>query len=1662
VADEIPTPPDGEQPDGAPLADDGADVRADEAAGDGASAGGGGTEGNPTFSIVGIGASAGGLKAIRSFFAALPAEPGMAFVVVQHLSPDHESALADLVQTQTQMTVSQIDAHAGVVPNRVYVIPPGKYLEIDRGRLQLVAPVHERGRASAIDHFFRTMAEDIGERAVAIVLSGTGSDGTLGLKAVKERGGLTMAQDPVESEYDGMPRSAVVTGLVDIVGTAAELAGELVRMRDAASQIDVSVPEWSTERALKSIFAYLRQRTGHDFSDYKPSTIRRRLRRRLQVHGIESLTEYASFLRKTPSEAGALLRDFLISVTQFFRDPEAFEVLEHDVIPSLFEGRDRHDAVRVWVAGCATGEEAYSIAMLLCEERDRLDRHTEIQVFATDIDDDALAVARDGRYPTAAVGDVAPDRVRRFFDEEPNGVRIKPGLRDCVLFAHHNLLSDPPFSRLDLVSCRNVLIYLNRAVQERVLTSFHYGLRPEAVLFLGSAEGIDVLSRGFSEIDKSVRIYRRRDVNLGPARLGGLAPPRRVDPAAPPPAVERPTGLVERYQDWTLAAYAPPRLLVDDQHEVTHVFGRAGDYLHDGEGPISNQVVDKVLHGFRTDLRAALYRAFSHGEVTDTSFRRIEVGGEERVVRLHVGPAAGPAEADGVVEVVFIELDPASVAALGVASHDLAAEGASEDPAMARLEEEVRQTRERLQATIEEQETSNEELKASNEELQSMNEELQSTTEELETSREELQSMNEELHTVNQELKVKVEELTRTNSDLNNLIASTQIATLFLDRDLRVQRYTPVAATLFNLIPGDVGRPFDHVTHHLAHDGLADLVRGVIDTLRPVEEEIEGEGRRWYVFRAFPYRTVDDRIEGAVVTVIDVSAQKYAEQEAARRARQQEAVATLGQFALSGAPLQEVFDQACSLVHDAMESPLVKVLSHRPEAGVLDLVSGLGWPDGAVGTVNVPDDRNSQAGFTLLNQGAVVVPDIGTEARFTGPSLLIENGAKSGISVVIPGIGPDPYGVLGVHARQPRHFSDDDALFMEAVANVIGAAVRRARDRATIQEQLGEIEAVYATAPVGLAFLDADLRYRRINSQLAEINGVSVEEHRGRRPHEVVGVVGATQEPLLQRVLDSGESVLDVEVRGETPGSAGERVWLNSYVPRRAPDGTIVGVGAVVRDITDRKAQEEVLADTALRLELAMAGSGLGSFESDLTTDVVVYDARAQALLGIADRIGRGEARERIPGDERLRYLAEVEVACDPAIDDDAFIAEYPWTRPDGSTMWVASRGVCIFDGNEPDRRPLRLHGVVLDVTDIKEAEARARRQLAELDSYFEAVPVAIAAVDHRSRLVHVNRRFCELVGRSPEELIGEDPGAIFPDEIRASGGYVQRVLRTGVPIRDVELHIPPPSDPERRPRDWILSIVPLTEDGVVRGATVVIQDVTALKKAQSGLARLAAELEDRVVERTAEVRQLVGDLTNAERRERGRVAQVLHDDLQQILVAVQFKLEELRRAAEGAGLDALVSATYLLVERAIHTTRTLTVDLNPPVLHGEGLAQTFEWLGHRMSDAYGLDVTVVADDHVEVGKTVQVLLFQIVRELLFNVVKHAGTGEADVRVAAAEGRVRVTVSDAGAGFESEDGSAGVGLVSVRERIRLVGGTVRVTSNLGEGTQIVVDCPIEL
>ena len=845
------------------------------------------------FPVVGIGASAGGLAALRGFLENLPPRPGMSFVVVMHLSPTHKSHASEILQRSTSLTVAQVNESLPIEVDHVYVIPPAKDLRMDDGMLCLVDQSRVNGRQGGIDVFFRTLADAHSTRAFGIVLSGTGADGALGLRTLKERGGVSMAQEPDQAEHDGMPRAAIAAGVVDFVLRVEDMPGRLSALWANAARIrlpdlrpdhaDEPHPESPTaptpvdgsEAALRDVLATLHTRTRHDFRLYKRGTVLRRIERRMQVNAIPDIVSYRDFLREHATETTPLLRDMLISVTSFFRDPEAFDALQEEVVDRILEHRDDAEPIRVWVPGCATGEEAYSIAILLRERCDALSRKNEIQVFATDIDERAIAMARVGSYPLTIAPDLTPARLRRFFRRDGDQYRVAKVIRDTVLFASHNVLRDPPFSRLDLICCRNLLIYLNHEGQSAVLDAFRFALRADGFLFVGSSESGDALDNAFVPVNKKHRFYQ-----LDPNGARRQAPrPVPATTALRPlgmdgmPRERRARSFAEIHQ-LALERHSVPSVLVDGRNHILHLSPGVARFLRHGSGRPSHDLISNAVPALQLELRAALFRrAQTKAEVVVRDIRMEDADGS--VVDLFVHPFHDAEGSSGDLSLVmFAERTRDRSGGPG--------NGASDQTVAQGLQAELDELRSQFQETFEHSNASTEELKASNEELQAMNEEMRSATEELETSKEELQSINEELTTVNDELKGKVAETAQVNDDLQNLISSTDIAVVFVDEAMRVKRFTPSATSLFKLIATDIGRPLSDVKHQFEGPDPVDEAEKTFRTLKPQESEIHGIDGRVYLSRILPYRTVGDRIEGAVLTYVDITTRREAEAEAYR------------------------------------------------------------------------------------------------------------------------------------------------------------------------------------------------------------------------------------------------------------------------------------------------------------------------------------------------------------------------------------------------------------------------------------------------------------------------------------------------------------------------------------------------------------------------------------------------------------------------------------------------------------------------------------------------------------------------------------------------------------------------------------------------------------
>ena len=844
------------------------------------------------FPIIGIGASAGGLEALELLLGNVPEKSGIAYIVVQHLDPTREGAMVDLLKRVTPMSVFQAQEQTAVQPDCVYIIPPNKDMSLFHGKLHLFEPVEPRGLRLPIDYLFRSMAEDLGARAIVAILSGMGTDGTLGLKDVKEKGGMVLVQKPASAKFDSMPKSAIDTGLVDVVAPAEELIFKAIaylKHKPVIGGLEQGLAGKDSNN-IEKIAILLRSQTGHDFSLYKKNTVYRRIERRLRIHQINDLATYIRFLQENPQELQALFKELLIGVTSFFRDPEAWEQLKEQVILKLFATRTRDQSLRAWVPGCSTGEEAYSLAIIFKEalEYAKPTAAFSLQVFATDLDRDAVEKARQGFYTANITADVSPERLRRFFIKEKGGYKVGRDIRDMVVFAPQNVIMDPPFTKIDIISCRNLLIYLTQELQKKLLALFHHSLNEGGFLFLGSSETIGVSTDLFESLKGKSRLYRRLEVSTQHKELSQFPYPQfRFPPGEPgadkalPKECKHAPNLESLANQLILQRYSPAAVLVNERGDVLYTSGRrVGRYLEPAAGKANWNIFVMTHESLGYKLSRSFQKAVRQNSIIELKNVKIGTEGKNQVVDITIEPLKEPEALRHLVMIVFTDVRvPVKTKETGKTSHEPANRNH-----VAELELELQQSLQELQNVRQEMQSSQEELLLAYEELQSSNEELQSSNEEMTTSKEELQSLNEELQTVNYELQTKVDELSRANNDLKNLLESTNIATLFLDNALCVRRFTAQTAKIFKLIPGDVGRPITDIVSTLVYPELAIDAEEVLRSLVYVEREVTTSNGRWFTVRIMPYRTLENKIDGLVLTFTDITASK--ELEAALRQTQ--------------------------------------------------------------------------------------------------------------------------------------------------------------------------------------------------------------------------------------------------------------------------------------------------------------------------------------------------------------------------------------------------------------------------------------------------------------------------------------------------------------------------------------------------------------------------------------------------------------------------------------------------------------------------------------------------------------------------------------------------------------------------------------------------------
>ena len=1134
--------------------------------------------------VVGMGASAGGLASFESFFRAMPPRSGLAFVLIQHLDPTHASLTAELVAKHTSMPVVQLAGDTLVEPEHVYVIPPNKYLSIEGSTLRLTAPSEPRGQRMPIDLFLRSLAKARQERAVGIVLSGTGTDGALGLKEIQAAGGMTMVQEPETAQYDGMPCSAIAAGGVDYVlpieGMPAALLTPPRHAHVGGKVVPIPVPEETTDD-LDGILAILRTRSKVDFSQYKKGTLRRRIQRRMGLRHVAKIADYARIVRDDAEERSGLSKDLLIVVTSFFRDPEVWQILDREVIARIVEGKRAGQPLRIWVPGCATGEEAYSLAILFMERLDLAKKSCPLQIFASDVENDALDVGRAGLYPKSIAADISPERLRRFFVKEEHGYRVNQALRGAVIFACQNLLSDPPFSKTDLVSCRNTLMYFEAGVQEKVVALLHFSLLEHGFLVLGTAETIGGHEDLFEPVSKKYRIYRR----IGPTRHDKVEFPMASEPRpsarVPLTATVTPNRLLALTQQILFDRFVPASVIINRKGEILQFSGPTRRYLDQPSGPPTQDIFAQVREGLQTKLRAAVRRAIRQNKPVTLVGTRLRRGKTLSMVKVSVEPLQGPSDVEGLLLVAF-EDEP--VAPSRAPSSTGKPTRGGDKTLVRQLEWDLKTARQELRNTAEQFETTNEELKASNEEVMSANEELQSTNEELQTSKEELQSLNEELNTVNAQLQSKVDEVDRTNDDLNNLLASANLATIFLDSDFRIRRFTAAVTKLFTLIPSDVGRPLSDIVQRFTDPDILTDARLVLDKLTPVRKEVRTHEGLWYMRETLPYRSRDNRIEGVVITFSDTAA----------------------------GVLQESRLRAEAIVDTVHESLLVL------DDSLCIVFANRAFYE----TFRTSPEETETRRFLALGRGEWNVPAIRTALGKILPER--KPIAELELRSVFEGIGER---TMQFRARPLARGGGDPDSILIAIEDI----TENKRHEEELREHAGQIRAIVESIVDGVITIDE-------RGTIASLNPAA-ERTFGYRAAEVVGQNVSTLMPLpyrdehggylarhlktgVARLIGKGREVLGRRKDGTTFPMD---LAVGEYRDKRAR--SFVGI---VRDISERKQAEEEIRRHEVELSRALRLGVMGELAAGLAHELgQPLTAMANTLAACTATVRRGEAPPR-------------------------------------------------------------------------------------------------------------------------------------------------------------------------------------------------------------------------------------------------------------------------------------------------------------------------------------------------------------------------------------------------------------------------------------------------
>lgn len=1267
--------------------------------------------------VVGVGVSSGNLNTLKQFCQAVPTDSRLAVVVCLYEDQPHINIMSRLQELQCT-GVHMAEDGGSLEPNNTYVVPAGFAVRISHHQFRLIRLKEQRGHRMAIDQVLRAIGEAYTAQAVGILLAGPGSDGTVGLRALKAAGGLTLVQDPKTADQGAMLRNAINAGVTDRVLAVEDMPRAIL---DYAEHPYLNLEDNSRELQedqLKAIAIFLKQKENFDINQYKEGTVRRRIYRRMSLTGQKSLGGYVSLLEDDPEERRYLMGDLLINVTDFFRDRRAFEALEKLALDPLIARADEGSEIRIWVPGCASGEEAYSLAILMLEKIDKSGKDLDLKIFATDVDAEAIRVARSGIYPAGVINELPETYIHKYFKAvDDNHFRVHTHLREKISFATQNVYTDPPFSRLDLISCRNLLIYLRRSTQDRVLKSFYFALNPGGYLFLGSSENIGSQKDRFKQLSQKWRLFERYDTG------------ETSYTAAPRPSVLTSMNYKKGERDKTkkplgassgsaakdaLLKCLAPSVVIGADNRVIYVHGNLGHLVRIPEGEPNLDFIQMLDKELRSRLRSGIFKARQTKAAVVLRSPKTFSENTERSPPLQITlcPVEHPELHEATLIISFEEVLSAGA---DLTNRSAAVAASDQENMIEAMERELNDTRRELQNTVEELETSTEELRAAHEEALSTNEELQSANEELEASTEELRSLNEELSTVNDQLKEKIDEVQSAHNDLENFIASTNLATIFLDNQLNIKRYTPAAERLLRMGPGDIDRPIADISRTLIDEGTVGHARRVLDSIEPVEEEIPGENGRWFVRKILPYRTGDRRVVGVVITFNDITQLKQVVRSLETREHQHAIVAKLGLDALSMTDLDELMDQMVREIAHTLDADFCKVLEHDPNRNDFLLKAGIGWRGVVVGVTRIPGDLDSQAGYTLKEYHAVIVEDLRKEKRFRGPTLLKQHGVVSGVSCIIPG-NEGPYGVIGVHTRTPRQFTKDDANFLTSTANLLSVAIQRKENQRFLQESEERLNLARSAAGVGIYDYDIKANRMQWDQRVREIWGL--EGTAGLVTYEEFneGLLPDDREKNRQVIAaalqnqDDGQMKIEYRVINKKDGKlrwveATGKVAFSGKEPLR-----LVGT---VQDITARKQMELELHESAQKLRIAKDSNKFGAFVYYITTGQQDWD---QILLDIWG-FDKGEPitiemfyAQLHPGDVEATEQAVV-ASLTPGNGGHYHTVYRVINRKTRILSWVEASGQVIFE----DGKPTKMIGMIIDISERKKLEESLQAAVGKL-----------------------------------------------------------------------------------------------------------------------------------------------------------------------------------------------------------------------------------------------------------------------------------------------------------------------------------------------------------